>query len=174
VRAELRDRAADRNAAIADYRAALALAPRDDSIRAALADVLAAGGDSQAADAQLDLERPGLSLLVRRAALAPGAQRAELRARALAWLELERARGDARHHREAAMLALDAGEPIQALAAAQANFEVQRELADVRVLARAAAAARDSAAQVALRAWLQATGYRDAVAENILSGASSG
>jgi len=174
VRAELRERAHDLNSAIADYGAALRLAPRDDSIRAALADALAARGNAHDAGALLDVERPSLALLVRHALLAEGAQRTALCQRAAAWLALEAARGDAVHNREAAMLALGAGDARVALAAAQANFAVQKELPDVRVLARAAVAAQDVAAQERLRAWLRSTGFTDAVAESILSGASRG
>jgi thioredoxin-like negative regulator of GroEL len=79
VRAELRERAQDPNGAIADYGAALELAPRDDSIRAALADALAARGDVQAAAALLEVERPSLALLVRSAAVAAGTKREQLR-----------------------------------------------------------------------------------------------
>ena len=174
VRAELRERAQDLNCAIADYGAALELAPRDDSIRAALADALAARGDAQDAAALLEVERPSLALLVRSASVAAGTKRDQLRERAAAWLALETARGDAVHNREAALLALQAGDAGRALAAARANFNVQRELPDVRVLARAAVAAHDLPAQQQLRDWLRSTGFTDAVAESILSGAARG
>jgi thioredoxin-like negative regulator of GroEL len=174
IRAELRERAHDLVGAIADYHAALALLPRDDAIRAALADALAAGGSVLEARAVLDVERPSLALLVRRAAVTEGSQRDELRTRAADWLALEAARGDAIHNREAAMLALSAGDARRALAAAQANFAVQKELPDVRVLARAAVAAGDAAAQQRLRDWLHTTGFADAVSENILSGVARG
>ncbi len=174
VRAELRERAFDLEGAIVDYRAALALNPHDDSIRAALADALAARGDNGAAAELLAVERPSLALLVRHALLARGPQREELNQRATDWLALEAARGDAVHNREAAMLALGAGDARQALAAAQANFTVQKELPDVRVLARAAAATHDMPAQQQLREWLRTTGFTDAVTEKILSGAARG
>jgi thioredoxin-like negative regulator of GroEL len=169
VRAELRERASDLDGAITDYRAALELQPRDDSIRAALADALAAHGDARDAAALLDVEKPSLPLLVRAATVAAEPARAELRERAGAWLALEAARGDAVHNREAALLALESGEAARALAAALANFNVQRELSDVRVLARAAVAAHDLRAQQQLRDWLRSTGFTDSVAENILS-----
>ena len=70
------------------------------------------------------------------------------------------------------MLALVNGEPVRALEAAQANFEIQKELPDVRVLARAARAAGDGAALSALRQWLADTGYRDSVTESIVGAAS--
>jgi len=172
VRAELRERAHDLNGAIADYRAALELQPRDDSIRAALADALAAHGDARDAATLLDVEKPSLSLLVRGASVAAGTRRDELRERAAAWLALETARGDAVHNREAALLALETGDAARALIAALANFTVQRELPDVRVLARAAVAAHDLQAQQQLRDWLRSTGFADAVVETILSNAS--
>jgi Tfp pilus assembly protein PilF len=168
TRAELRERSDDTAGAVTDYRAALRLAPQDDSIRAALADSLADRGKILEARQILDIEKPSLGLLVRGAALFDGARRAQLAARARAWLGLEGARGDALHHREAAMLALVEGDFAGALEAAQRNFAGQRELADVRVLARAAHAARDPAALSALRQWLDETGYRDSVTEGIL------
>jgi len=174
VRAELRERAQDLDGAIADYGAAFELQRGDDSIRAALADALAARGDVHGAAALLDVERPSLALLVRGVSVTAGTRRDALRERATAWLALERARGDAVHNREAALLALDTGDAAAALAAALANFAVQRELPDVRVLARAAVAAHDLPAQRQLREWLRSTGFRDVVAENILSGAARG
>jgi tetratricopeptide (TPR) repeat protein len=170
TRAELRERSRGAPTAIGDYREALALAPDEDSIRAALADALAAAGKPAEARQVLAVDKPGLPLLVRSAALFDGARRAELTARAGAWLELEAARGDAIHYRELAMLALVSGDAAQALAAARQNFEVQKELADVRVFARAARAARDESAMSALREWLLETGYRDVTTEGILDG----
>ena len=168
TRAELRERAHDLNGAILDYCEGLKLAPRDDAIRASLADALAARGDTSDAREVLAVEKPSLALLVRSAALAEGARRASLSARATAWLELEAARGDAIHYREAALLELANANPARALAAATRNFEQQKELADVRVLARAAHAARDAAAMHALQRWMRETGYRDSVTEGIL------
>jgi len=174
VRGELAERANRLDRAIADYGAALALEPENDSIRATLADALLARGERHDASELLKVERPGLALLVRRAVCAYGAERDALRARATAWLELEAARGDSIHAREAAMLALDGGDAAAALAAAQANFRSQKELADVRLLARAAVAAHDARARQQLQEWLRSTGYRDAVTENILGSASPG
>lgn len=168
TRAELRERSDDNPGAIADYRAALELAPRDDSIRAALADALSASGRTAEARAVLTVDQPGVALLVRSAALAEGPSRADLILRADGLLALEAARGDALHDREAAMLALAKGDPARALSAARRNFEVQKELADIRVLARAARAARDAQALSALRQWLFETGYRDSVSAGIV------
>jgi hypothetical protein len=172
VRAELAERSGDLVSSIAGYQAALALSPNDDSVRAALADALAAGGRRDEAYALLDVERPSLALRVRRALLASGPRRAELTRIAGEWLALEASRGDARHDREAALLALGAGRPASALEYATANFAVQRELPDVRVLAHAAVAARDTGAQRELRRWLDSTGFRDVVTARILANAT--
>jgi Flp pilus assembly protein TadD len=173
TRAELHERSGDLNAAILDYCEALKLSPRDDSVRAALADALAARGDFVDARDVLAIDKPSLALLVRSAALAEGARRASLSARAAAWLALEAARGDAIHYREEALLALADANPARALAAATRNFTQQKELPDVRVLARAARAARDAQAQQALQRWLRETGYRDSVTEGILGDGTS-
>lgn len=168
VRGELRERAGDDAGAIADYRAALAAAPGDDSIRAALADALAARGRDGEAFAVLDVERPSLALVVRQAIVAPPDRRASCESRAVEWLSLEAARGDAIHFREAALLALSRGDAARSLEAARANFENQRELADVRVFARAAAATRDAVSLARIDEWLSTTGFRDAVTERVL------
>jgi hypothetical protein len=114
------------------------------------------------------VDKPGLALLVRSAALAEGQARASLVARASSWLALEAARGDALHLREAALLALVNDDPARALAAARTNFAKQKELPDVRVLARAALAARDRRALSEMRQWLLETGYRDSVTAGIV------
>ena len=174
VRGELFERANQLDRAIADYGAALTLEPQNDSIRATLADALLARGERHDARELLNVERPGLALLVRRAACASGAEREALRKQSAAWLALEAARGDSIHAREAALLALDGGDAQAALASAQANFRMQKELTDVRLLARSAVAAHDARARQQLEQWLRSTGYRDAVTENILDAASSG
>lgn len=168
TRGELRERNNDTPGAIEDYQAALKLAPGDDSIRAALADALAMSAMNKEAVELLAIDKPSVALLVRSAALVKGASRSELAARANSWLALEAARGDPLHFREAAMLALVNDDPAGALAAARTNFEKQKELPDVRVLARAALAAGDTGALSGLRRWLLETGYRDSVTTSIL------
>ena len=174
VRGELHERSNALDRAIADYGAALALTPENDSIRASLADALITRGEHRDAGELLAMERPGLALLVRRLACVRAPERETLLAEASALLDLERQRGDASHRREAALLALEAGKAGVALAEAEANFKSQRELADVRILARAAVAARDIEAQDWLASWLRDTGYRDAVTEDILGKAARG
>jgi tetratricopeptide (TPR) repeat protein len=174
TRAGLRERAGDLAGAAPDYRAAAALAPRDEAIRAAWSDVLFLSGDPAAARRPLDLPNPGLALLVRQVALARGAERAALERRAREWLSIEAARGDAAHDREAALLALAGGHSAQALLAARRNFRQQRELADVRIYARAIARTGDPAARRELETWLRATNYQDAFTRSVLSGARPG
>ena len=168
VRAELAERADALDRAIADYRAALGAMPGEDATRAALADALIARGDGTEAAELLDVDRPSLALVVRRVSCTRGAQRERLRALASGLLELEVARGDAPHRREAALLALELGEVAPALDAAKQNFATQKELADVRVLARAAVAAGDEAVRRELAEWLRSSGFRDAFSEKIL------
>ena len=168
TRAGLAERAGDAHAAIADYGRALELAPNDDAIRAALSDVLRVSGDTAGARRVLDIDQPSLALLVRAAALEQGDARAVLIRRVRDWIALEAARGDAPHEREVALLEIAAGAPAAALVAAGRNFERQRELADVRVLARAAMLANDVAARAELRQWLDNSRYQDAVTEDIL------
>ena len=174
LRAELDERAGSPERAIAGYAAALTLAPRDDSIRAALADALIAQDRTDEARGLLDIERPSLALLVRRAACTRGDEQQRARAQARSWLDLEAARGDAPHLREAAMLYLSLGDARRALEAADRNFSLQKQLADVRVLARSAIAAGDAAARGRLVDWLHATGFRDSVAESILHAPARG
>ena len=168
TRAGLAERAGDPHAAIADYGRALELTPNDDAIRAALADVLTFTGDVAGARRVLDIDQPSLALLVRSAALEQGDARAALIRRARSWIALEAAREDAPHEREVALLEIAAGAPAAALAAARRNFGRQRELADVRVLARAAMLADDVPARAQLRRWLDDTRYQDAVTGDIL------
>src|SRR5262249_54962933 len=69
------------------------------------------------------------------------------------------ARGDTVHQRENARFALALrGAARAALPYAGANWEVQREAADLRVLAEAAVAANDPAALDVVKRWLAATG----------------
>lgn len=73
--------------------------------------------------------------------------------------EASRARLDASHQRDNARFELAlAGDPRQALTLALENWKVQREPADLRILAEAAAAAGDAAALGIVKQWLAETG----------------
>lgn len=91
-------------------------------------------------------------------AAAPG-HIADLAAR----FEASRLRGDTVHRREEARFALElAREPERALALARANWDVQREPADARILLEAATATGHSEAADPVRAWLRDNHVEDA------------
>ena len=124
------------------------------------------------ADTRIDplLLRRALALTMLRSDDAPAAVDA-LRARVLA----SRARGDTVHQREEARYALALnGDPAMALELARRNFAVQREPADVRVLAEAALAARDAAGMREVREWLANTGLQYAAVERMLAAGAGG
>lgn len=74
-----------------------------------------------------------------------------------------RMRGDTTHLAEEARFELQlAGNAATALAAAAANYKVQREPRDARPLLEAAIAAKDAAAAQPVRDWLQSSGFEDA------------
>ncbi len=72
-------------------------------------------------------------------------------------------RGDTTHRAEEARYLMHlAGDPAAALAVAAANYRVQREPRDARVLLEAAIAARDAGAAQPVRDWLQSSGFEGA------------
>jgi len=147
------------------YRQALALSRDDAYLLAAWADFL------------LDTNRPGEvikwladwsasdSLLLRlteaettlKLPLAPRHQQAMADRFSAA-----QARGDTTHQAEEARFQLHLrGDTAKALQLASANYQVQREPRDARVLLEAAIAARDSAAAQSVRDWLRTSGFED-------------
>jgi len=71
-------------------------------------------------------------------------------------------RGDSVHRRDEARFTLSLlGDPAAALALARANWEVQREPADARLLLDAALAVDDAAAARPALAFLAASGLED-------------
>jgi predicted Zn-dependent protease len=161
--AEIAARRGAVGAADAHFREAFELDPRDAYLRAAYADFL------------LDNDRPRDALpllrdqtrndaLLLRLALAEQrlpdarpsfeAHRADLAAR----FDAARSRGDTLHQREEARfrLAIE-GNARAALALARDNWKVQREPADLRILAEAARAANDAEAQRTVDDWIAGT-----------------
>ena len=143
-------------------RAVLSLDPDDTYARAALADL----SSPAEASALLTGYETVDTLLVRRAIAedrikGPDAARVVrmMRERFAAAAE----RGDRVHLREEAMfvLAVDA-DPDRALELARANWGVQKELTDARLLAEAAAAAKKPSAAAPVSEWARTTGVRDA------------
>jgi len=148
------------------YRAALALGIDDGYLLAAWSDFL------------LDQQRPAEVVkwlagweasdgLLLRLALAETALRqpaAKAHVQALAdRFAAAKVRGDTTHRAEEARYLLHlAGDATTALAVAAANYQVQREPRDARVLLEAAIATKDAAAAQPVRDWLQASGFEGA------------
>jgi predicted Zn-dependent protease len=166
--AEVAARQGDVAAADGHFRAAMALDSRDPYLLAAYADFL------------LESHRPGEviplvkdyprndSLLLRLTlaeARLPEAResfashRAELQDRFAA----ARRRGDSLHRREEARFALEIGrDPAGALKLARENWAVQREVADLRILAAAARAAHDASTLREIQEWRRRNRLQDA------------
>lgn len=148
------------------YRAALALGIDDGYLLAAWSDFL------------LDRQRPAevvkwlagweasdgllLRLALAETALEQPAAKAHVQALADRFAAAK-LRGDTTHRAEEARYLLHlAGDPAAALAVAAANYRVQREPRDARVLLEAAIAARDAGAAQPARDWLRSSGFEDA------------
>ena len=148
------------------YRAALALGIDDGYLLAAWSDFL------------LDRQRPaevvkwlagweasdGLLLRLALAGTALKQPAAKAHVQALAdRFAAAKVRGDTTHRAEEARYLMHlAGDPAAALAVAAANYRVQREPRDARVLLEAAIAARDAGAAQPVRDWLRSSGFEDA------------
>jgi len=165
VLAEMAERLGDDAAAEADLRGALRLAADDPYVKTAYADLL------------LRTARPGevLTLLAGTEAQDPLLLRLAIAAhrignrQAAPWMRSyeERLRaaqrdGDRTHEREQALYLLEAtGDAASALAYARRNWAVQREPADLRIYAHAAASARSAADCALLARWITETHYED-------------
>ena len=153
-------------------RQAIDLAPTDDSIRCALGDLLLDQSSSNEVIALMSVERPSLAVLLRKTIAQhrmKDSHVAETSRRFLELIEIDRQRSERAHLREEAMFALEVGGDSQAaVKLAAENFKLQRESADIRLLARSASVARNFAALNPLRTWLAATGYRDQKLEALL------
>jgi tetratricopeptide (TPR) repeat protein len=163
---EMAVRMADGATAAHWFAQALELEPDDVYTRAAYADLLL--GERRAAESLALLQGyASMEPMLLRIALAQqllGDPRA-LSSRALlaSAFSVEEQRGDAVHRREQARFLLDlAHEPAAALAAAQENWRVQREPADLLILLRAAQAARRPAAGAPAREFVAEHAIEDA------------
>ena len=165
--AEIAARRGDAGAADIHFREALALEPRDAYLVAAYADFLL--GQARARDAaSLLADSAKNDALLLRLALAEKSlpdkrsefadHRRELADRFAA----ARRRGDTVHLREEARFRLDVENDIPAaLLLAKANWNVQREPADLRILAAAARASGDSDARKIVVDWLNSARLED-------------
>jgi tetratricopeptide (TPR) repeat protein len=172
--AEIEERRGNYAAAEAAFRSALDLAEPDVYLLSAYADFLLDRGRATEALALLTAKRAGsddsarADVLLLRMALAA---RETKDARGAAWtrdlaarFDAARARGDTTHAKEESRFALALqGDAKKALALARANFEVQREAADARVLLEAVLAARDVAAAEPVLRWMSDNGVQSVV-----------
>jgi uncharacterized protein (TIGR02996 family) len=173
--AEIAGRLDDRPAAERHFVAALAADPDDAYARGAYADWLLDRGraadvvritDGRTRNDALMLRRV-LALAVLPETPAFAAARADLAAR----VDASRRRGDGVHRREEARYALEVERDVhRALRLARENWNVQREPADLRILALCARAAGDAAALRDVRDWLRASGLEDARLAAMLDG----
>lgn len=169
--AEFADRRGDLALAEERLREALELAPESDAVRTALADVLLEKGEARQAMAVVDVPRPQVGLLVRRAwaqtILRDASRRATLQS-IDELLQIAERRGERIHLREEALLAWVLADHPRALDLARRNFAIQREVIDARVLARASAAASDREGLKQVADWQQRLGFEDHVLETTL------
>jgi tetratricopeptide (TPR) repeat protein len=165
--AETHDRLGHSAAAEGAFRAALALRIEDSYLLAAYADfLLDQGRPAEVLVLLKDRERNDLHLL--RLALAAKAlqhdKRAVWQGMLAARFDAARQRGDTAHQKEEARFALELlADAQRALPLAAANYALQREAADARVLLETALAARQKAAAAPVLAWLRSSRFESRV-----------
>jgi tetratricopeptide (TPR) repeat protein len=173
--AELAIMNGDYAAAAQQLRASLAIDPDDAYARAALADVLLWTDKPAEASALLAGREQIDNLLVRRAIaehVAHGPDEAKLVGMMRDRIAAADERGDRIHMREQARFEVEVENNAKAaLAIAKDNWDVQKELADARLLAECAALAGDSGGAEPVRAWAKQTGVKDVQLDRWLGGA---
>jgi len=150
----------------AHFRAALALDPQDSYLLGAYADFLLERGRAPEVIALLKDKTQADALLLRQAIALKTAGRPDA-ARATAELaarfDAAMLRRDNVHQREQARFELAVrGDAAAAVRLAKLNWAVQKEPADLRILAQAALASGDAEAQALVRAWLKKSRIEDA------------
>lgn len=173
--AEIAARRGDGPSAERDFRVALTLDPADPYTLGAYADwLLDAGRPRDVATLLEDHVRNDGLLLRRVLALrelpdreAYAAARIELAGR----VDAARRRGDGVHRREEARYSLEIErDAAAAVKLARANWTVQREPADLRILAESARAAGDASALRIVSDWMSATRLEDVRVQSLLKG----
>ncbi len=163
--AELAVQRGDTAAATGHLHEALALDETDAYARNLLADILLETGHAAEASSLLTGREAIDSHLVRLAIIEHALHSTEAPRLITAMrdrIEAAAQRGDRIHLREEARFTLAVeGMPARAMAIARANWEVQKELADARLLAETCAAAHDRDAAAPVIAWARLTGVRD-------------
>ena len=162
---EIAARMGDAEAAERHFERALALDPSDAYALAAWADLLLDRGRGNEVAARLASHESNDGLLLRLALAEDAANlpRAKEHVATLqARFDASHARGDTVHRREEARFALHlAHDPRAALVLANANWGVQKEPWDVRVLLEAALGANDAEAARPILEWLDRTHLED-------------
>jgi Tfp pilus assembly protein PilF len=174
LQGELAARRGDPPAAEAHFRAALAADDKDLYLLGAYSDYLLDAGRPAEVIALLRNETRVDPLLLRLALAQKAARRPEAAASIAtlaARFEASRARGDTVHQRENARFELFLRDDARAaLPLARLNWNVQREPADVLLLAQVAAATGDAAALAEVRQWLAQTGFEYPAVTALLAG----
>ena len=163
--AEMAERLGLYAAAEEHFRAALAADPQDAYLLAAYADFLLDRGRAREVVAMLASRTQADALLLRHALAlsALGSPEAARQVAALgARFEAARRRGDTVHRREEARYALSLTRDVrEAVRLAKLNWTVQKEPADLRILAGAASASGDGEAARLVRDWLRHSRLED-------------
>ena len=165
--AEIATRRGDARAAERHFTQALAIDPRDPYLRGAYADFLLDNGRERDVVSLLhgDVQNDALLLRLTLAERSVDEEHASFerhRVELASRFEAARRRGDALHRREEARFRLSIDDDAQAaLALARANWRVQREPADLRILADAAKAANDSDARKSVADWIRQNHWED-------------
>ncbi len=173
--AEITGRLGRDHDAEARFKEALALQDRDGYLLGAYADFLLDVGRPEEVLSLLREETRNDNLLLRLGLAEQGVhpthaslskEVTSLRAR----FEASRLRGDTAHQREEARFTLHLlHQPRPALDLARANWQVQREPADVRILLEAAIATGDQPALHTVREWLQTSRLEDVHLDRLLA-----
>jgi len=176
--AEIASRRGDVLAADRNFREALALDSGDAYLQGAYADFLLDQGRAREVAAMLATRTKNDALLLRLALAEQAvperrsdfaAHRQELADRFAA----AKQRGDTLHRREEARFRLEIeNDAPAALALAKDNWKVQREAADLRILAAAARASGDAGARKTVADWMAATRIEDVAVVALAEGAS--
>ncbi len=178
VLAEMADRLGRVAEADALFRQAMALGLRDSYLAGAYADHLLDQGRAAEVVALLQDETRADGLLLRLALAEQALGMPSLSAHVdalRARFESSRRRGDAVHQREEARFVLHLlDRPREALALARANWAVQRESWDARLVLESALAARDRAAAQPVVAWLTASKLEDVHLARLLDALENG
>ncbi len=163
--AEMAERLGSFDAAEAHFREALAADPQDAYLLAAYADFLLERGRAREVLPLLAARTQADALLLRHALALSALKSPEATRQAAALgarFEAARRRGDTVHRREEARYALSlTGDAREAVRLAKLNWTVQKEPADLRILARAAKASGDAEAARLVRDWLRQSRLED-------------